>query len=99
MEIYVSYRRVDSIITDSYFEDYMEYHKIEEKKGKILDKNDSVGGFLDGEDFLYRKYEQSDLATIIFPVENTIIEIWGHGNMANYEALKKLCVAEKVVVE
>ena len=52
-----------------------------------------------GDDFLYKKYEGDNYATIMFPVENTIIEIIGHGDMANYEALKKLCVAEKVVVK
>ncbi len=98
-KIMVTYYRPDDFVTDSYFEDYMEYHKVKEKKGKILDKNDSVGGLLYGDDFLYTKHERSDFAVIKFPVENTMIEIFSNSELANYEALKKLCVAEKVVVK
>ncbi len=98
-KIKVAYLRPEDFVTDSYFDDYIEYHKIKEKKGRILDKNDSVGGFLYGDDFLYNKYEGDDYAIIMFPVENTIIEIIAYGETANYEALKKLCVAEKVVVK
>ena len=97
--INVKYMRNEHFVTDSYFEDYLEYYKIKEKEGKILDKNDSVGGFLYGDDFLYKKYENAYYATIIFPVENTRIEIFSRSDTANYETLKKLCVAEKVVVQ
>jgi len=84
-KISVYYLRPEEFLTDSYFDDYVEYYK-----------NTTVTK--DG--FIYEDYyEKHGFATIIFPVENTIIEIFGNGDMANYEALKKLCVAEKVVVK
>jgi len=100
-KISVIYMRNEHFVTDSYFEDYIEYYnfRAKEKEGKILDKNDSVGGLLCGDDFLYTKYERSDFAVIEFSVENTMIRILSNSELANYEALKKLCVAEKVVVK
>lgn len=98
-KIHVTYIRNEHFVTDSYFDDYMEYYKIREKTEKVLDKNDSVGGFLYGDDFLYTKREHRNYAFMRFAVENTMIEIIGNGDMANYDALKKLCVAEKVVVK
>lgn len=84
-DIFVRYYRPDDFVTDSYFDDYIEYYK-----------NTTVTE--DG--FIYEDYcEKHGFSVIMFPVENTIIEIRGHGDMANYEALKKLCVAEKVVVK
>ncbi len=89
----IKYLLPTDFVTDSYFDDYIEYHNV---KNWNLVGNDSV---ISSDDHLYIKFDKSESATIIFPVENTIIEIRGHGDMANYEALKKLCVAEKVVVK
>ncbi len=85
--ISVMYRRPDTFDfeTDSYFNDYIEYY------GR---------GDLTEDGFIFKDYkERFGFATIMFAVKNTVIEITGHGDMANYEALKKLCVANKVTIK
>ena len=87
-KIMVTYYRPDNFVTDNYFEDYAEYYQktiLEEKY--IYQDNWSSDN------------EEWNFSTIAFPVENTMIDIYAKSeDLKSFEALKKLCVAQKVIV-